>query len=384
MFPTFSLPVSAFPVKVDDLITMSIVYTENDLEDDANRPKYSLKYLFHVFGDEETIYGYEDLKVDLIFSGLSYNCLLKISYKKRMIYGPYRKQPIDVKKVLRAHLPNRCTESEQEFREWLRNDLKLKWNCAKETNKVHYVHNDGVEYLLQWFRADELEGFAKQVHSNIEHILPFEIEGARRIDLHDRKWIVYVLFELMKLDNGQQGVYVPIGILTAYLFYGFPDRIKPRIGQIYITPNRRNRRHGYSLLKSVFCDLSSRLQISNLTMEMPTKEVSRLRNRILLGNLLEIGRYDTNSPGVFRVSTRISNERTLMYATVMAIKKRGIAFEDDERYKTVLEDFKKQIIKSNSMISKKQQEEEAESAAQILVKQTLDILNVLKMNGNKS
>jgi hypothetical protein len=67
-----------------------------------------------------------------------------------------------------------------------------------------------------------------QWYCRLETFLVFYIDAALPIDKDDANWIVYLLYE--KFDNEQQQTcYAPIGFITVYLYYAYPEKKRPRI-----------------------------------------------------------------------------------------------------------------------------------------------------------
>jgi histone acetyltransferase 1 len=65
-------------------------------------------------------------------------------------------------------------------------------------------------------------------YSRLETFLVFYIDAASRIDKDDPNWIIYLLYQQYQNDNGQI-CYAPIGFITVYLYYAYPDKKRPRI-----------------------------------------------------------------------------------------------------------------------------------------------------------
>jgi histone acetyltransferase 1 len=65
-------------------------------------------------------------------------------------------------------------------------------------------------------------------YSRLETFLVFFIDAASTIDKDDPKWIIYLLYQQYQNDYGQI-CYAPIGFITVYLYYAYPDKKRPRI-----------------------------------------------------------------------------------------------------------------------------------------------------------
>ena len=67
-----------------------------------------------------------------------------------------------------------------------------------------------------------------QWYSRLETFLVFFIDAASAIDKDDPNWLIYLLYEQSRNDQGQT-CYSPIGLITVYLYYAYPEKKRPRI-----------------------------------------------------------------------------------------------------------------------------------------------------------
>ena len=81
-------------------------------------------------------------------------------------------------------------------------------------NRVHQNFCDDKKFI-EWY-------------SRLETFLVFFIDAASTIDKDDSNWIIYLLYEQYQNDNSQK-CYAPIGFVTVYLYYAYPDKKRPRI-----------------------------------------------------------------------------------------------------------------------------------------------------------
>jgi histone acetyltransferase 1 len=64
--------------------------------------------------------------------------------------------------------------------------------------------------------------------SRLETLLMSFIDAASVIDREDSDWIIYLLYQQYQNDHGQT-CYAPIGFITVYLYYTYPDKKQTRI-----------------------------------------------------------------------------------------------------------------------------------------------------------
>jgi histone acetyltransferase 1 len=110
--------------------------------------------------------------------------------------------------------------------------------------------------------------------------LVFFIDAASTIDKDDPNWIIYLLYQQYKNADGQI-CYAPIGFITVYLYYAYPDKKRPRIrfkklfsllaiedfcfSQVLILPPYQRKGHGRRLLTAIYNDLRKDSRVQDIT-----------------------------------------------------------------------------------------------------------------------
>jgi len=118
-------------------------------------------------------------------------------------------------------------------------------------------------------------------YSRLETFLVFFIDAASTIDKDDPNWIIYLLYQQYQNDNGQT-CYAPIGFITVYLYYAYPDKKRPRISQVLILPPYQRKGHGRRLLTAIYNDLRKDSRVQDITAEDPSDEFVALRDLVSL------------------------------------------------------------------------------------------------------
>jgi histone acetyltransferase 1 len=65
-------------------------------------------------------------------------------------------------------------------------------------------------------------------YSRLEVFLVFFLNAVSTINKEDPNWIIYLLYRQYQ-NNNDQTFYSPIGFITVYLYYSYPDKKRPRI-----------------------------------------------------------------------------------------------------------------------------------------------------------
>lgn len=87
------------------------------------------------------------------------------------------------------------------------------------------VDSDGITFEI--YQGDNQDPALVEYHKRTEMWLIWYIEAASVLDLEDDRWQLLHLFE--KREVAGETTYSFAGLLTVCAFYGFPDKVRPRI-----------------------------------------------------------------------------------------------------------------------------------------------------------
>ncbi|CAF3263628.1 unnamed protein product, partial [Rotaria sp. Silwood2] len=129
-------------------------------------------------------------------------------------------------------------------------ELKGEKSLSYLINRVNQNFSDDKKFV-EWY-------------SRLETFLVFFIDAASTIDKDDPNWIIYLLYQKYQNDYGQT-CYAPIGFITVYLYYAYPDKKRPRISQVLILPPYQRKGHGRRLLTAIYNDLRKDSRVQDIT-----------------------------------------------------------------------------------------------------------------------
>ena len=116
-------------------------------------------------------------------------------------------------------------------------------------------------------------------YSRLETFLVFYIDAASTIDKDDSNWLIYLLYEEY-LNEDKDKCFAPIGFVTVYLYYAYPEKKRPRISQVLILPPYQRQGHGRRLLKTIYNELRTDPRVQDITAEDPSEEFVALRDLV--------------------------------------------------------------------------------------------------------
>ena len=225
-------------------------------------PPLSLSYLFL---SSERIFGYKNLHVNIYCLASSLNFYLNIDYEEKLNPKKYSNfQADDISKCLNPWIPSNTTtnldgflskfKSEHEyspFGEQIHSyELKGERSLSYSINRVNANFCDDQKFI-EWY-------------SRLETFLVFFIDAASTIDKDDPNWIIYLLYQQYRNLHGEI-CYTPVGFITVYLYYAYPDMKRPRISQVLILPPYQRKGHGRRLLTTIYDDLKKDSRVQDIT-----------------------------------------------------------------------------------------------------------------------
>ncbi|KAF5594101.1 histone acetyltransferase type B catalytic subunit [Fusarium pseudoanthophilum] len=269
---------------------------------------FNPRHTYSIFGEEEQIFGYKDLKVSLRFRANDMRPHLKTSYSKKFNLdgGP---EPTDVAAVLKEgnHLPKIAFVTGSDFEE----SSKLIGDNWVPPGTLHATFDspDG-EYEI--WRGNLADPAIQQLNSRLQIFVPLFIEGgtyigqdpemdSTELDLSDAdRWTFFALYQKRKVADKTS--YVFVGYSTIYRFYYFQPPTPPasprsdewelpngevdlselpsrtRLSQFVILPPFQGKGNGARLYKTIFEHYHKIPQTYEFTVEDPNEAFDDLRD----------------------------------------------------------------------------------------------------------
>jgi len=286
--------------------------------DGSEHASFQPAFTYPIFGDEEVIFGYQDLAINLTFAAHDLRPHLEVKYGKKFPkLGDV--QPTNVKEALQDFLPAEAFDKTP--------DSKKNGNVAAWTppgDKIHEYTRDGEKYEI-WC-ASLTDNAAKELLENMQILVPLFIEGGTTLQL-DQDWTTrrWKLFLSYKVNEPAEGTspYSFIGFGTSYRVFTFPDRKHPdqremkllssdeaaqakvnasspeeflaslqtdtvetpldlpsreRLSQFLILPTFQGGGHGQQLYNAMYTKLTTMPNVREFTVEDPNEAFDELRD----------------------------------------------------------------------------------------------------------
>ncbi|TIA91902.1 hypothetical protein E3P81_01822 [Wallemia ichthyophaga] len=261
---------------------------ESEEELRLTRP-WNPTFTYPIFGTEEQIYGYKNLKVTVDMASGSLKSQLNVNY------GDKKEDADNVVDSIKEYLPL----EEGDFEELLDRDAREFKPCGDliktytrasaksqgkgkgkrrkvETSSGSVAGEEG-DVVYEIYRAKWDTPGWKAFNKRMQFFLLLFIEAANYLEEDDDNWEFFTLFEKRSRDNGEN-TYHFIGYSSLYSFYHFPTGRRQRLSQFFILPPYQRQSHASELYNAIRSDVLSRQEIIELGVEDPSESFDVLRD----------------------------------------------------------------------------------------------------------
>ncbi|KAL3419297.1 histone acetyl transferase HAT1 [Phlyctema vagabunda] len=184
------------------------------------------KMTYSIFGEEESIFGYQGLKVNLKYNASDMRPSLQVTYNKKFkTIG--ETEPTDVKAVLEEYLPKTSFEKSSVFESAVSNTPR-DWKPPGELYKT-IKHG---EQTFEIWKGSLADLSIQQLVKRIQILIPLFIEGGTLLDLKDPdgsldRWTVFCLYKKTAEAAAEGSPYVFIGYSTIYRYFYYQSVTPP-------------------------------------------------------------------------------------------------------------------------------------------------------------
>ncbi|KZS98869.1 histone acetyltransferase type B [Sistotremastrum niveocremeum HHB9708] len=276
---------------------------------------FNPSFTYPIFGNEEKIYGYKGLSIQLHFASGSLAQYLNVSYKSKI---KARAAIDDVEGTLYKFIPPDYYKSETEFlkrvakdavefkplgnlihtytrRKRSGDDEELVKNGDNESDEKRTFEVYHVSPHTTW----ETPGF-REYHRRMQIFILLYIEGGSYIQEDEDRWEFVVLYEKKKTqrEDGQTlESYHFVGYSSLYPFWFYEDKTRLRLSQFVVLPPYQKQGHGSALYNAIYANIVSRETVAELTVEDPSEAFEDLRDKNDLLMLLKHEQFNLEGFG---------------------------------------------------------------------------------------
>ncbi|KAJ6780720.1 hypothetical protein PWT90_02328 [Aphanocladium album] len=272
---------------------------------------FNPSFTYPIFGEDEKIFGYKDLKINLRYRANDMRPHVQVSYSSK--FKPIGEtEPMDVEGMLKedAQLPDIAFGKAADFES---NSQKLgdDWTPPGELHATF----EGSDETYEIWTGTLADPAIKQLNNRIQLLIPLFIEGGSYIgqssdsdstetEMPDAdRWTLFLLYRKQPSSaDPEKSSYVFVGYSTVYRFFYFQPPPTPpaspnhdwelpqgdldlaqlpcrtRLSQFLILPPFQGSGLGARLYKSIFEHYHKHPQTHELTIENPNEAFDELRD----------------------------------------------------------------------------------------------------------
>lgn len=255
----------------NDALKISIV---NNSEDKAIQFKPNFTY--PLYGDKETIFGFKDLTIHLVFDSVTFKPFINAKYSASI------KNYDNVLKILGDNLPENdfIMKDENKWRDICKNEHKT-YSLPDEKYKIgEYAIGNSNKFAIYKVKLSENPNLLK-LHRRIQILSLFFIEGASYIDTEEPLWDIYWLF------NTETKECIGFATTYKYWYYGghlnfdsqnYKKQYRAKISQFLILPPYQGKSHGTQLYSHIYDSWKTDFSVVEVTIEDPNESFDDLRD----------------------------------------------------------------------------------------------------------
>ncbi|KAG9061586.1 histone acetyltransferase 1 [Linnemannia hyalina] len=281
---------------------------DDDDEDDII--EFNPEFTYPIFGEQEQIFGYKDLMINLEFASGSLASCFSMGYKEK-------KPTADkIYSTMKDFLPDDIIDNHDLFTQIAQRDYISFKPMGTKVSEYRSNAEGAENSVFEFYHCNFDTPRFLEFHKRMQCFAIFFIEGASIIEDTDEKWEARLLFERVS-ENGQE-TYNFVGYSNMYPYFYYPDQIRMRISQFLIMPPYQKQGHGSRLYQSLYNDFCGRKEIREMTVEDPNEEFSDLRDKNDMKHL--------DAKGVFNdLKAPIKKDRIEQVAATYKLTKRQVA-----------------------------------------------------------
>lgn len=266
------------------------INSENSKKPADDTDTFKPEYTHQIFGDEEIIFGYKNLRIDyyltpgLLHAYIGLKCKEKITAQRfdgiepDDVYAAFTE--FGCSPGFTRNINSFCSEKLKQDLEFVPFGSKINEYSREATDEKKAVSKFEIFKVDSTMPEFESQKFIDYI-LRVQTVLVYYIETSNFLDTDDPQWVHYLLYEKVKNASTPIGFrYVTIGYVSVYNYYSYPDKMRSRVSQILIFPKYQNAGHGAELVESIYKDVIQNSNIFDITAESPSLEFIRLRDYV--------------------------------------------------------------------------------------------------------
>jgi histone acetyltransferase 1 len=257
------------------------------------------QFTYPIFGEEERIFGYKGLEIDVKFGAHDLRPHLNVSYDKRFttVGGT---SAFDIHKAMKQFLPAEAFVREAEYQRAVTVDQTVQAFTPPGELISTYMREDRT---FEIWAGSLLNPSVRKIVDRMQVFISFFIEAGTPINTKDfdwtlDRWRLYFVYEKVTPPTASSSPYSFVGYSTTYRFFtlkpsptplfsldeerdpitpkSLPSRV--RISQFLILPPHQQFGHGSAMYQAIYTEILADPTVFELSVEDPSEEFDKLRD----------------------------------------------------------------------------------------------------------
>lgn len=285
-----------------------------------------------IFGDTETIFGYENLKIDFIFSAKSLLQYFTIHYDEKLsaekhgIIGQNIQEKLIENECILETLassdlanpdllgPNRISKFSDFYQNFQQADEDFDLSTIGDlvhtferqpknlTKNSENLKNSDKKFQIYKGNISKHTNL-RSYHKRLQVFLLWFVDAASYIEDDDNQWDFYFLFEEYTCPETGKISHNIAGYATVYNFYAYPENTRPRISQVLILPVYQRMGLCHELLSEVYKHCRTP-KVVDMTVEDPSENFQRVRDYLDATLLTQLPEFSLSSLMILPKTTK--------------------------------------------------------------------------------
>uniref|UniRef100_A0A182MER9 Histone acetyltransferase type B catalytic subunit n=1 Tax=Anopheles culicifacies TaxID=139723 RepID=A0A182MER9_9DIPT len=273
-----------------DCTRFRMVRDEADVENEEL--VFAPEMAHQIFGESESIFGYRDLKIEIMASAGPLDLYFDISYTKKVEeLQTEGLKADDVEKSLAEMVENGSyyTNLDEFKRIHASKTAEFRPQGTKVDEFTYPLNGQGTgTRTFEVYVASAENAEYMKFHTRLEMFSFWYIDGFSRVEI-DPLWLFFTVYERYEADNNNESAsndsanvrYATVGYVSVYQYYSYPKNVRPRVSQILILPPFQKLGIATRLIKHTTYEYFRKMEnVTDITYEEPIEAIQHIRSVI--------------------------------------------------------------------------------------------------------
>lgn len=282
-----------YTVDSNEVVEFKMVKKVSDLENDLCSFKPEMSH--QIFGQQETIFGYLDLRIKLYFTAGRLFDYVNIEYTDKIDPEQFNGvKPDDIHEALKKLYNFEMNTNLDKFVASIDKEPLFKPSGELIHSFKHITVSEDGDHSEKTYELFSVQTVDPEIVSYLSRVQPFllwYIDCACFVDTDDDRWSYFFLFEKYSNEN-QETCYGLVGYATVYKYYttpfSLPPKWRPRISQLFVLPPYQGSGLGPRLYDSICRRFLQDPHVISITVEDPSEECQYLRDYVDVSNCAKL------------------------------------------------------------------------------------------------